>query len=278
MPADTPRERFPQEFRTTAEASSSQAPVAASPPNLWTWRDLLFFLVFAPVAMLTAEFLALAAYTVLKPWLGWRLPSKALLGNTFFLLTLQSIFYGFILGYIYLLAVVNHRQPFWRALRWRKPSAGQALGCLLGGILMTLAIRFAPPLLPEAENFPLERLLSSPAAAYAVGAFAVLVAPFMEELIFRGVLFAIFEQQVGLRFAVLSTALLFAGLHVPEYWQAWNHVLMILLVGVVFSLARGVTGSLAPSVILHVGYNASMMIGLFFSTQHFRALHTLLAP
>jgi membrane protease YdiL (CAAX protease family) len=278
MPADPPQERFPQEFRTTPEALSSQAPVAASPPNLWTWRDLLFFLVFVPVALLTAESLALAAYTVLKPWLGWRLPSKALLGNTFFLLALQSIFYGFILGYVYLLVVVNHRQPFWRGLRWRKPSAGQALGCLLGGMLMMLAVRLAPPLLPEAEDFPMERLLSSPAAAYAVGAFAILVAPLMEELIFRGVLFAIFEQQVGLRFAVLSTALLFAGLHVPEYWQAWNHVLMILLVGVVFSLARGVTGSLAPSVILHVGYNASMMLGLFFSTQHFRVLHTLLAP
>jgi membrane protease YdiL (CAAX protease family) len=277
MPADTPQEPLPQEFRTTAAASPSQAPRVAPPPDLWTWRALLLFLVFVPVALLTAEFLAVAAYTALKPWLGWRLPTKALLGNTFFLLTLQSIFYGFILSYIYLLVVVNHRQPFWKALRWRKPSAGQALGCLLGGVMMTLAVRFAPSLLPEAEKFPLERLFSSPAAAYAVGAFAILVAPFMEELIFRGVLFAIFERQMGLRFAILATAALFAGLHVPEYWQAWNHVLMLLLVGVVFSLARGLTGSLAPSVFLHVGYNASMMIGLYFGTQHFHTLHALLA-
>jgi membrane protease YdiL (CAAX protease family) len=275
MPEASP-ERFTRELGTTADASSSQAPGADFPPNLWTWRDLLLFLVFAPVAMLTAEFVALAAYTVLKPWLGWRLPSQALLGNTFFLLALQSIFYGLILGYVYLLVVVNHCQPFWKALRWRRPSAGQTLGCLLGGILMTLVVRFAPPLLPEAEHFPLERLLSSAAAAYALGAFAILVAPFMEELIFRGVLFAIFERQVGLRFAVVSTALLFAGLHVPEYWQAWNHVLMLLVVGVVFSLARGVTGSLAPSVLLHLGYNASMMAGLYFQTQHFRTLHALL--
>jgi membrane protease YdiL (CAAX protease family) len=73
-----------------------------------------------------------------------------------------------------------------------------------------------------------------------------------------------------MRFAVVLTAVLFAGLHVPEYWHAWNHMIMILVVGLVFSLARGITGCLAPSIILHIGYNAFIMTGLFFSTQHFR--------
>jgi len=35
---------------------------------------------------------------------------------------------------------------------------------------------------------------------------------------------------------------------------------------------------LAPSVFLHVGYNASMMIALFLSTEHFRNLNALLNP
>jgi len=104
----------------------------------------------------------------------------------------------------------------------------------------------------------------------------VLVAPFMEELIFRGVLFAFFENLVGLRFAVVSTALLFAGLHVPEYWGAWHHAALILLVGVVFSMARGLTGSLAPSVILHFAYNTTLMTGLFIGSQHFREIQGVL--
>ena len=94
----------------------------------------------------------------------------------------------------------------------------------------------------------------------------------VEELVFRGLLFAIFERAVGLRFAVVTTAVLFAGLHVPEYWHAWNHMFMILVVGMVFSLARGTTGSLTPSIILHIGYNFLIMAGLFFSTQHFHAV------
>jgi hypothetical protein len=141
---------------------------------------------------------------------------------------------------------------------------------------MSAVVLLVPPILPDADKFPLEQLFSSRASAYAVGAFAILVAPPMEELLFRGLLFAIFERQVGWRFAVLATAVLFAGLHVPEYWRAWNHILMILLVGVAFSLARGVTGSLAPSVLLHLGYNASMMIGVFIQTHHFRTFHSLL--
>jgi membrane protease YdiL (CAAX protease family) len=74
------------------------------------------------------------------------------------------------------------------------------------------------------------------------------------------------------------TAILFGGLHVPEYWGAWNHMLLIFFVGLVFSLARGMSGSLAPSVFLHVGYNASMMIALFISTQHFQNLNALPNP
>ena len=53
---------------------------------------------------------------------------------------------------------------------------------------------------------------------------------------------------------------------------------MILVVGMVFSLARGITGSLAPSIILHIGYNSLIMTGLFFSTQHFRTASGFWAP
>jgi hypothetical protein len=143
---------------------------------------------------------------------------------------------------------------------------------------MTVAIALLPPVLPDANQFPLENLFNSRAAAYALGAFAILVAPLMEEIIFRGVLFGIFESQIGLRFAILITAILFGGLHVPEYWGAWNHMFLIFLVGLVFSLARGRSGSLAPSVFLHVGYNGSMMLALFISTQHFQHLNALPGP
>jgi membrane protease YdiL (CAAX protease family) len=278
MPQGTPPDNPPQEARSTAETSPQIASLSPSPAEAWTLRDLLFFAAFTSVWLLLSPLLTYTGYVALQPLVGWRIPLPELRNNAFFAVASQTLFYLPVLGYIYLLVVVHYRQPFWRGLAWRKLRPDQALRYLLGGILLSMAVLLVPPLLPEAKTFPLQRLFTSAPAAYAVGAFAILIAPFMEEVIFRGVLFAIFERRVGLGFAVVATAMLFAGLHVPEYWRAWNHALLILVVGVVFSLARGVTGSLTPSVILHIGYNASMMAGLFLQTQHFRTLQGVLAP
>jgi membrane protease YdiL (CAAX protease family) len=263
VPGETP------EVRLVPQASSQLAPPPG--PKLWSWRNLIFFIAWAGLAQVAANLLVLAGYLGLQPLLGWQIPPQALRHNTFFLLALQAVFYGLVVGYVYLLVAANYRQPFWAALGWHKPTNRQALLFFLGGTMLAVVVELAPAVLPDREDFPLLRLFSSPLAAYALAAFAVFVAPFMEELIFRGVLFRFCEHLVGIRFAVVSTAILFAGLHVPEYWGAWNHVLLISLVGVVFSLARGLTGSLAPSVVLHLAYNTGLMVAFFFETHQFRA-------
>jgi len=266
----------PQDVPPPLENSPTEARV--SPPKPWTLRDLFLFLAFVPLAFFAANILVAIGYALIQPTLHAHLSKEKLSTDPFFLLALQTVFYILMLAFTYVLVVTSHSEPFWAMLRWRRMTAGKTLACLVGGAFLTVAIALFPPLLPDTNQFPLENLFNSRAAAYAIGAFAILVAPFMEEMIFRGILFGIFESQVGLRFAILMTAILFGGLHVPEYWGAWNHMLLIFLVGLVFSLARGRSGSLAPSVFLHVGYNGSMMIALFLSTQHFRNLHAWLGP
>ncbi len=239
--------------------------------NLWTVRDLFLFIVFAVAALVAANFLALGGYALLRPLTGWKEASQRLYDNTFFLVAMQTIFHGLVFGYIYLLVAINYRQRFWEDLRWRALSPRAAWNYFAGGIVLALGVVVFPPLLPHTQDYPLQRLFSSPQTAYAVGAFAILVAPFMEEMIFRGVLFRFFEQRVGLRFAVAATAVLFAGLHVSEYWGAWNHVLLIFLVGIVFSLARGLTGSITPGFVLHLAYNTTLMLMLFADTRRFQS-------
>ena len=78
-----------------------------------------------------------------------------------------------------------------------------------------MVVSLALSVRPDSQPFPLERLFNSRTASYAIGMFAIGVAPVVEELVFRGLLFAILERAVGLRFAVVATAALFAGLHVP---------------------------------------------------------------
>jgi hypothetical protein len=260
----------PQEAPPPLE--STRADAQESPPRPWALRDLFLFLAFVPIAFVAANILVLFGYALTQPTPHAHLTKEKLSADPFFLLALQTVFYGLVLAYTYLLVAVGHAKPFWAMLRWRRLPPGKTFACLVGGGLLTITIALLPPVLPDANQFPLENLFNSRAAAYAIGAFAILVAPLMEEIIFRGVLFGIFESQIGLRFAILITAILFGGLHVPEYWGAWNHMFLIFLVGLVFSLARGMSGSLAPSVFLHVGYNGSMMLALFMSTEHFRNL------
>jgi hypothetical protein len=268
---ETQQQTPPQDVQPSPERTLSET--RESRPKPWGLRDFFLFVAFLPVGLFAANVLVLLGYALIQPTLHWRLAKQQLSTNPFFLLALQTVFYGLMFAFVYFLVTVDHRQPFWPTLRWRRITVWQALACLAGGALLTVAIALLPPVLPDATQFPLEGLFNSRAAAYAIGAFAIVVAPVMEEMIFRGILFAIFESQVGLRFAILMTAILFGGLHVPEYWGAWNHMLLIFLIGLVFSLARGRSGSLAPSVFLHVGYNASMMIILFLSTGHFRNLN-----
>jgi uncharacterized protein len=255
-------------------SSTPESPVfqTAPAPEPWRLRDLGFFIAYAVCTLLLSQFTALVVYAVLRPLMHWRTPPSALGTNPIFLLAAQSLFYVLILVFVYVMVAVHYGLPFWAALKWRRVGARRTLRFLWGGILMAFAVLLASRVSPDTKPFPLEQMFSSPAAAYALGAFAVVVAPFMEELIFRGVLFTFFERHAGVRFAVLSTGVLFGAFHVPEYWGAWTHVLLILLVGLVFSLTRGVTDSLAPSVILHMGYNASLMVLLFFATHHFRAV------
>lgn len=233
-------------------------------------------MVFIPFAYLVSDLLALVGYVMVRPFVGWRESAELVQKSTFFLLAMQCLFYIFVLGFLFVVSRLRHGQPFWRSMGWRRPSWNQvAVWLSCGGGLAVLA-GLALAIRPDTRSFPLEGMFTSRAACFAIGAFAVSIAPVIEEVVFRGLLFAICERKVGLPFAVTATAVLFAVLHIPEYWPAWNHILVIFVVGMVFSLARGVSGALTPSIFLHVGYNALMITGFFFSTQYFGNLNTFL--
>lgn len=257
----------------SADSTPPVAPPPSAPqPPVWNLGDLGLLLGLGAVALAVAYATVTIGYVSLSPFTGWRVPPVGTLENAFLSLALQLVFYLFLLGVIYALVAIRKRLPFWNAMKWRNPSLGRVLGYAAGGMILSIAVQLAPAIFPDRSDFPLRQFFTSPATACAVGAFAVLVAPLMEEMIFRGVLYSIFEDQVGRVFAIVSTAVLFAGLHIPEYRGAWNHLFLLLIVGLVFSLARGLTGSLVPSVILHTAYNLTQLVTLFIATDHFRAI------
>lgn len=275
MLEEMPEFQIPRDDSTPTAPSPDVEVMRAS--SLWDWRDLVLFLGFALVALVLTYVLVIVGYAALTSLIGGRLDPNALQHDTVLNIAFQMVLYGLLFGFLYFLVAVYHNRPFWSSFKLRKLTRRQVLGYIAGGFFVAVGVQFAPTLLPDKQDFPLEQMFTSPQVALALGVFATLIAPFMEELIFRGFLFSIFERQVGLLVAVIATAVLFALPHIPEYRGAWNHLLLVFLAGLVFSLTRGLTGSLTPSIVLHSAYNLTLMTGLFFATQHFRNLGFIVA-
>ena len=105
-----------------------------------------------------------------------------------------------------------------------------------------------------------------------MAAFGVTLAPLLEELFFRGMLYPSAAPSLGRGRGVVVTAGAFACIHGTQLGYAWGPVLSIFVVGVVFTLVRERTDSVAASFLMHCGYNATLFALLWFGSDHFRHL------
>src|SRR3970282_2387006 len=98
-----------------------------------------------------------------------------------------------------------------------------------GGIVRALVAQGFFSLFPSEKHLPIERLFSSTTSGYLLAMFGICVAPFMEELVFRGFFYPVFERRWGLRAAVLLTAALFAVIHGAQLAWSWKEVSAIFV-------------------------------------------------
>jgi uncharacterized protein len=107
----------------------------------------------------------------------------------------------------------------------------------------------------------LKRILeSSRTAVYIIAFMATFSAPLVEEVIYRGILFSTFRKYVDARFAIIITTLLFAAVHVPQYYPDAGTILTICALSLVLTIVREKTGNLLPCVVLHTIFNGSQSI------------------
>ena len=82
-------------------------------------------------------------------------------------------------------------------------------------------------------------------------------------------------KRIGVLTAVSVTALGFGLMHAAQYGYAWVSVAVIFLVGVALALVREIKNSVAAGVLVHIGYNGTIMMLLFLATGGFRHLERL---
>lgn len=250
----------------------AKAPVT---PSLGGLLELAFFLVAVVVLLLVVHLSAsvlLALYLQPRnPGLAWQeLFSRVLEENqfnAFFLVPVQVTYYGLLVLLLYGLVRARGALGFWAALSVRRVSASVMLPMLAGGILLALFVNMASLLVPPPEPLPFEKLFTSRAAALLVLGASLLVAPVVEELIFRGYIYALLERAGGAASAVIVSGVLFGSIHFFQLWPGYFQIVLLCVVGVTFSLARARTGTTTASMLMHLSYNATLSLGYLFSSQ-----------
>jgi membrane protease YdiL (CAAX protease family) len=115
--------------------------------------------------------------------------------------------------------------------------------------------------LPEAVVAEMsERLtMRSPAHGVALFLVAAVLGPLAEELLFRGALFTGLRPAYTPTVAAVATAILFTMVH-----PVLQLLLPIALLALLLGWLRAASGSLAPALLMHVGYNGTTL-GMAFA-------------
>jgi uncharacterized protein len=105
-----------------------------------------------------------------------------------------------------------------QAVQWRFPRQVAVYGMI--GILLALFILSASRLLPMPKSLPIDDIFRDRFSAYLMMTFGVTLAPFFEELLFRGFLYPALVRMKSRGWFWLSTLLLL--------WPAWLLLLLAL--------------------------------------------------
>lgn len=174
-------------------------------------------------------------------------------------ITSQAVIAVIVAGVVAFVLYFTHfkarNQSLWTISRFRKFKPIQGLLAFSAGIsaifLSSIIVQFVAYVFPNAyERFlqMVERL--------ELGGFVplfiavVIVAPFIEEVMFRGLVFRVLEQKYALVTTVLVQGILFGAYHMNIIQGAYAAVL-----GVILGLSLIWTGSIWIPIIIHFGNN-----------------------
>ncbi|MBO0797432.1 MAG: CPBP family intramembrane metalloprotease [Blastocatellia bacterium] len=108
-----------------------------------------------------------------------------------------------------------------------------------------------------------------------VAALAVLTAPFVEEMVYRGVLYSGIERAWGKQAGIVVVTLLFAGVHFFQYRASYAALTLIIALSLVLTLLRAATGKLLPCVATHFVYNGLNALLLLLAPDRLPDSHSV---
>ena len=235
----------------------------------WGMLEVLMVLGITIGAIFFSTFLATLIATGLPAFRNSS--TKQMLSDARILVPAQTFAYCIVLFFIYRIVAGYKHLSFAKAIQWRWPRLVWP-GFIIGGVVMAFGLLGLERMLPIPKQLPIQEMFNSTTAAWMMVFLGVAVAPLLEELFFRGLLFPVLARHLNITVAVLLTAFLFALIHASQLGRAWAPLLVLVMVGVVLTSVRWLAKSVAAAVLVHVGYNGTLFVMLLVATDGFRHL------
>ena len=239
------------------------------PAVMWDWLDLLLISITLVVAFFISS-------TIVNSALARLLPGS---GLAILRLALVLIFYVIeILVVVY----IAHRHNYTFTTLYRLRSVKDEdetrrertidLGISLGLVILLLCVTRGFGMLwsyitqnigwiPTSTGDLLTMFGTTPMSMALAVICVVVLAPFIEEIIFRGVFLSTLETSMSRTLAVIATALIFAVYHASA-WAFLPHLFLGLALGYLAATRK----TLWPAIVLHALYNAVLMAAAFNAT------------
>ena len=284
---DSSQPDLPGDPISFAAANPAVWPAQAAKPALgtdldilWYWLHFVAFGVFAVISLVIVQLTLLLHYAPLRNISNQKEMERLFVSKPLLAIGTMVIWYALLILFLYVTLSVFRSTPFWRSVGWQRLGGRESHWpknpwlYLVGGCGLSILVFIATAKMQAPEDVPIQELFKYKNTAMLFMAMAVLVAPLVEETIFRGYLYPLFARSFGMAAGVIITGILFGLMHGAQLGWTWGLVSVLVAVGIIFTFVRARTGTVFASFLLHLGYNSTIAIVTILSTQGFTKFPT----
>lgn len=258
LPATEPAKSWPEDLRIS-----------------WSWIHFVVFVLFSVGSLFFIQIVA-TLYLASVRHLTIKQIERVLTTRAPYAVALQLAWFGLMMLFLWVTLSALRGAPFWRTIGWRplrssSSGSGAAWGYFLSGCALAIFVTVAGYRFQPKEKVPIQELFKDRTGALLVMGLAVLVAPLVEETLFRGYLYPLFARRFGVPAGIVATGAFFGMMHGVQLGWTWGLVGLLTAVGIVFTYVRARTGTVIASYLLHLGYNSMIAIAAGVATRGFRS-------
>ncbi|NVJ66034.1 MAG: CPBP family intramembrane metalloprotease [Gammaproteobacteria bacterium] len=173
-----------------------------------------------------------------------------------------SIFISMACSYLLLVLI---SKPYWQSRFIPQLNFNYAwlFGSMTSGLAIAVLVLQLQTLFPAPDTLDTSiglALSSDPWAKILVIISVILIAPFFEEYLFRGIFFDSLFKQWGLFVATVVSAFIFTLFHLFEYHQYWVAWFSVFCLALLLAFVRYKSQSMLNPIALHATYNTTILL------------------